>query len=405
MLVAIHEHVPKTTPFQDSFPCINPSTMYTPVSRRVLLLVVGSLAITLVSCDQGSGMDDVDEEITPEEAASRISSSFDGLSESAGTLDDGDFSSSLKDFVGLDDGNAASEEWAEAFVEDLDAVIETSDERFQFDASTGEYVWDADAQQWVETGSSDSIILQFPATESATSNNATLTLREYSDTPLTIDDETVYLPTSGNGSISVDGAKMFSLDLSRVDYTTEDEIEVPIPQSFSLEVLTAPHTHTVALNENSSTDYDFSFDLANGDQLVAGISVGAQLATDNYDELEDTDVEQLSGELRIGPDLAVPYTIEVGELAAFDDPTEEQINNRIDATVRYQGQQIARLRYDKGGEQLEVVYSDGTTDPASEFYDPFVDDMNRVWSDYLGEEEFDDLDFDAMAHQNVGFVF
>ncbi len=160
--------------------------------------------------------------------------------------------------------------------------------------------------------------------------------------------------------------------------------------------MTAPHTHTFTLDENSGTEYDFSFDLANGDQRVAGISVGAQLATDNYDELQGTDVEELSGELRIGPGLTIPYTIQVGELAAFDDPTEDQINDRIDATVQSQGQEIATLRFDEASERIEVVYSDGSIDAASTFYENFLDEVEAIWSDYLGDEALE-AGFDALS--------
>lgn len=122
---------------------------------------------------------------------------------------------------------------------------------------------------------------------------------------------------------------------------------------------------------------------------MAGISVEAQLATDNYDELEGTDVERLSGELRIGPDLKIPYTVQVGELAAFDDPTEEQINNRIDATIQSQEQELATLRYDAASERIEVVYSDGSVDPVSDFYDVFLNEMEAVWSEYLGDRDLE----------------
>ncbi|WP_158666532.1 hypothetical protein [Salinibacter altiplanensis] len=359
--------------------------MYTLRRRLLLFLCVVGLGLPLSGCDQGEGMD---EALPPEEAETRISSAVEGLSESAGTLEGGEFSNSLKGFLGLENGEATSEDWAEPLIERLDAVIKTSDERFQFDASTGVYVWSADTEEWVREGSSNSIVLEFPATEGAAGNNTMLELSRYSDTPLTVNGETVYLPTSGAGAISVDESEVFSVDLNGVDYATEEGFEVPIPQSFSLEIFTAPHTHTFNLSENSSTDYDFSFDLENRDQLVAGFSVGAQLATDNYDELESTDVEELSGELRIGPDLTVPYTVEAGEIAAFDDPTEEQVNNRIDATVQFQGQELATLQYDDGSERFEVVYSDGSVDPASMFFEDFVSEMEAIWSEYLGRDDF-----------------
>jgi len=362
--------------------------------RRLLVLVcVVGFGFALGGCDQSGGMD---EELSPDEAEERIGSAIDGLRESAGTLEEGAFSSSLKDFFGLSNGEATSESWAATLIGGLDSVIESTDERFQFDASTGEYAWDAGTKQWAENGSSDSIILEFPATQGATINNATFELSQYSDTPLAIDGETVYLPTSGVASLRVDDEEVFAVDLEGVDYTTEEGLDIPIPQSFALEIVTAPHTHTFTLNENSGTEYDFSFDLANGEQRVAGISVGAQLATDNYDELQGTDVEELSGELRIGPDLTIPYTVQVGELAAFGDPTEDQINDRIDATVQSQGQEIATLRFDKASERIEVVYSDGSIDPASTFYRDFLDEVEAIWSDYLGDEALE-TGFDALS--------
>lgn len=369
--------------------------MYTFGRRLLVFFCAVGLGLALGSCDQSGGMD---EELSPDEAEERIDAALDGLGESAGTLEGGAFSRSLNDFLGLENGDATSGVWAATLIGGLDSVIESTNERFQFDASTGEYAWDADTEQWVEARSSDSIILEFPATQGAASNNATVELSQYSDTPLTVDGETVYLPTSGMASIRVGDEEVFAVDLDGVDYTTEEGFEIPIPQSFSLEILTAPHTHTFNLNENSSTDYDFSFDLKNGEQLVTGISAGAQLATDNYDELQGTDVEELSGELRIGPDLTIPYTIQVGELAAFDDPTEDQINDRIDASVQSQGQEIATLRFDKATERIEIVYSDGSVDPASAFYEDFLDEVEGIWSDYLGgdalEAGFDALDLE-----------
>lgn len=167
-----------------------------------------------------------------------------------------------------------------------------------------------------------------------------------------------------------------------------------MPQSFSLEIVTAPHTHSFDLTENSSTDFSFSFDLENGGDLVAGLSTNVMLTTSDYDQIEGSDVEEISGKVNIGPDLVVPYTAQVGELVSLDDPSEQEINDRIDAPVEYQGQRIATLRYDKAEEQIEVVYSeDGSIDPASVFYEDFIDEMESTWSDYLGDGG--DLDLDA----------
>ena len=369
---------------------------------QTLILLVGALVLgaALVSCDQG-GSSDADR--SPEEAANRITASIDNLGESLRTLEAGSFSTALKGFLGLQDGQARSADWASNLVEELETVVRIADGRFDFAGSTGEYEWNAGQQQWERQSGGDDIVLRFPATEESQNNNATFTLSNYADTEVTIEQDPVYLPTAGTASLSVEGTEVFSLDLRNVDYGTGSGFEIPVPQSFTLDVLTAPHAHRFALSSRSDAEYSFSYDLRTDNRLVAGISVTALLAPNNDDELDETDLEELAGEGRIGPALTIPYTIQVAQLDALDDPSEEQINDLVDATVVYRGDEIATLRYDEAREEVEVVFSDGSVEPASAFYEDFLDEMALVWSDYLGG---DDIDFDlrALPQQGAGLV-
>jgi hypothetical protein len=364
-------------------------------SRLLLVVFLFVSGLTLVSCDLGSNSSD---ELSPEEAADQISTSVEGLSEDMRTLEGGAFSTRLKAFLALQDGEVDSGEWIGQLFGRLQSILQVRDGRFDFEGSTGEYAWDADQQRWTSDGSSDDVVLRFPATETTQDNNAILTLSGYSDTQVSIEGETVYLPTAGSASLSVEGMDVFALDLSDVSYETEGERGVPVPRSFRLDVFTAPYTHSFELATNSSTNVAFSFGLRNDDQLVGRLSTNVLLTTDDYDDLEATDVEEVSGAVDIGPDLAVGYAIQVGELAAFDDPSEEQINDRIDARIVYKGEELATLRYDKAAEEIEVVYTDGSVDPASEFYDDFLEEMEAIWSDYLDEGAFDvDATLERMA--------
>jgi hypothetical protein len=353
-----------------------------------------------MSCDQGG---DSDSDLSPEEATETIAASFEDLGESLGALERGSFSTSLKGFLGLQNGEARSADWAGKLVEELETVIQIDDDRFDFAGSAGTYEWNADQQKWERRSGSDDIVLRFPATEGSQSNNATFTLSNYTDTEVTVDQEAVSLPTAVTASLEVDGTEVFSLDLRNVVYGRDRGFEVPVPQSFTLDVLTAPHAHRFALTSRSDTEYSFSYDLRTDNRLVAGVSVTALLASDTGAELDETDLEELSGEGRIGPDLTIPYRIQVAQLDALDDPSEEQINDLIDAIVTYRGDEIATLRYDEAADQIEVVFSDGSVEPASAFYEDFLDEMASVWSDYLGG---DDIDFDlrTLPQRVVGLV-
>ena len=61
--------------------------------------------------------------------------------------------------------------------------------------------------------------------------------------------------------------------------------------------------------------------------------------------------------------------------------------------VEYQGQEIATLRYDKDSEGMELVFPNGTVQPAAAFFEDFLREMETTWADYLDDSE---LDFDAV---------
>lgn len=351
-----------------------------------------------MGCDQGGSME---EDLSSDEAEDRIETALDNVSESMDTLEGGAFSTAFKEFLGLQNGEALSEEWADDLISELDAVFQTSNGRFEFDTSTGEYEWNSSSEQWSATGGANAVVLNFPASEATVSNNATFRLSQYSDVGVTVDGETEYLPRTGTASLQMDGTEIFQADLSDARYIEEQGLD-PIPRSFDLEILTAPHTHKFELVENSSTDFDFSFELRNNDELVTGLDVALELASDDYSNLEGTDVDRLSGDLDIGPELTISYEVDVGELAALNDPSESQINDRIQATIESKGQRIGTLRYDASSEDVEIVYTDGSVDPASDFYEDLLDEMETVWFDYIGSGG---IHIDAEAGLDLGALF
>ena len=343
------------------------------------------LSVSLVGCDSGGGMEG---DVSPEEASEQIETAFEGISDQAGTLEEGGFSSFMTDFLGAANGSFTSSRWVAQLTSGVaENIVVTTDGRFDFEATAGEYAWDAAESRWEEVGTSDDVILRFPSSEGTEPNDATLALREYGDEQVTIEGEETYLPTNVDAALTVGEEEVFSVRLSGVEYIQEDPLA--LPTSFTLEILTAPHTHTFTLAQNSSTDFEFGFELRGPDEIVAGITTQALLTTDEYAELEGNDVEELSGQLRLGPDVEVPYTIQVGELSSADDPSEEQINNLFDATVEYQGTEVASLRYDEEIEGIEVVYSDGSTESASDFFEPFLDELESAFSDFIGDNGAD----------------
>jgi len=344
---------------------------------RIAPLFLLLLGLVIASCDQGT--------IPPKKPSSaqarqNIESALDGLAESMRTLEEGAFAAAVKNVLGLEEGTASSADWATQLGTELPSVIAVGENgRFHFDESTGIYAWDAANQTWVQTDSADVIVLRFPASESATS--ATLRITSYSDVEHSVEGETVYLPESGAASLTVDSTEVFSVVLADAAYAPGSNSGFPFPTSFSVNVLTAPHRHAFRLKQAGPGRYAFSAETRNDGTPVAGLSATAQARLSRDGPTVDT----LSGTVRIGPRLTLPYAIDVDELRDLNSPSGDEINALIDARVEYEGQSSATLRYDDEDEVI-VVYPDGTADPASSFYEPFLTDLRSIWSSFLGSE-------------------
>lgn len=348
-------------------------------SIRSFVIFTVALGFVLSSCDGSSQHDGM----PPDEAADRIVASMNDLGDQLKTLEEGRFSSATKTFLGLENGTATAADWSSRLLSELDAITVKTDHFFYVETSTGEFAWDGSNQKWVTEGAAEDLILHFPLEEGA-GNDATFTLRIYSQKELTVDQDPVVVPTEIDASASVKNTEIFAVRLWNVRLGTNDRLNQPIPESLSLTLFTAPYTHRLEVTKRSLASYDLSYELHSDDELVAGLSANAVVTLNSEEPLGLRRIEELVGQAQIGSHLVVPFSLEPRAVAEAEDPSQETFNDHLDASVRYRDQDAANLRYNKSADNVEFVYSDGSTDVVSQRLSDFIHQMKDVWSTYPG---------------------
>ncbi|MCS3940427.1 hypothetical protein GGP84_003079 [Salinibacter ruber] len=322
-----------------------------------LLLAFTLVGAGLLGCDQGG----TSPPMTAEEARPQIIESASGLQGAAATFEQTPLARLSEAMMTSGSEGKTVSPWGKALTSGLGAVLDTTGGNFNYDASTGVYVWTSDTQAWRQERPADSLILRFPESPDAPSNNATFTLSRYETQSVTIGGSTEQIPTEIGASLAVENeGEIFSVDLRGVGFTF-----LGIPQSFSLDVTANPLAFTTSLKRGQNGTFQYEDRFRNDGQPVTATTATVDLSPDDA-EGNDSTLDRVEGTTQVGQDLAVEYAADVGALSALEDASADEISDHVSVDVLLQGNQVATLRYDGSAEQVIVEYTDGTTEPLSD---------------------------------------
>ena len=326
-------------------------------SKRLLsLFFLVTFGVALVSCDSVGSDDGNGGTLDPDQAKSEVASVDSDLSSNLTELTDGSFATTLQDLFG-GSSTASTEKTTEAPLGVV--LLDQLAEQDITPSTTGVYNWSTSEQKWIAQQSSESLVLNFPASPSASSNNAAFRLSEYTETPVTLEGEQEMLPATVDASMAIDGTEVFSVNLSNTSFYTEQVEGSQVPQNFRLEVLTAPQLHTFQLDSPSKSEFEFEFDLEKdrGDgEKVLGFLVGATLSSD-FDEVTDASgLDELAGSVELGPSVTLDYTIDVDGIdERGEDPSVEEVNDRFTATLNVSEQKAGDIEFARISQEGETI--------------------------------------------------
>lgn len=294
----------------------------------------------------------------------------------------------LTDFLGLSNGDTLNQEWVDDLIAGLSEVAPTTDEaRFDIDLFEGTYTYNHGENTWSRTeDQTATVVIRFPTSPTQTSNNGVLTVGNYSDTEVSIGEEPVFLPTSLDLSLVVDGEEVITVDLNSIEYANNADFQIPI--AIDLGIYVNPYSISLVVNNSSSTEFSLDLDFSDDSDVCAtGIHAEVELASSDYQNLTEQDLLKATFAL-YSNDLTIQSTGGIAEILQITDPTIAQINAFLDLEILYDDFKIADIVIEEGDMEEVIVlleYKDETTEDAANYYEDFIAELESLFTSYFGE--------------------
>ncbi len=326
-------------------------------------------------------------ETTVEEDKANIQKTFDDLLMCTQDIKDSRAVTVLfKNFLNMSDGEALNEDWLEDLSGELEDVMDLEhiedNSRLDLAHHAGTHVYNASDEKWSKSNDvNDRMIFRFPASPMETTNNVELVMDMYQDKMVTIDQETMFLPTAMHASMSIDGVKAFEVTVSKVTYADNAGYELPV--EIEAELFMDPMEMNINVERVSTTSYEMDMDFSDGNLCDIGISAQMELKDDDFENLTDESVRSAAVQVNVGK-LSIQTLGDLATLITLDDPTDTQINNLLDLDVLFDDVKIGDLEINQDMETILIFYKDGTSEDSSVFYEGFFDDVSAIWEEFFG---------------------
>lgn len=350
-----------------------------------LFLYLAAVNLFILSCDDDvigpESPTDVkgDVEVDIENIETSINKTLDLLND----LDNEQLFGTIAEFREIQNGDQESSAWMEKLLLGLFDVFDLeSNQRFETESYAGVYEWGSEAEAWIEAGESNQIILKYSSSEESQENDMMFTLSEYADVLVNVEGEQAYLPTRILAELEQDEELILKIDLSDAQYA--EDSDVIIPTVLDLEIYTAPYTYSLNLDRSTGTNFSFALDLTNENTLALGIELDMEVSNENYGELDEGDIQNLSGVFRMTEDLALNF--EIGSLSSIsteEEPSENPLNALVDLELFYKNDKVGDLKFSEQSE-LVIIYQNDSSEPLENQYEDIITRLEEMLAELEG---------------------
>jgi len=294
----------------------------------------------------------------------------------------------FRNFLKLTDGDALNEDWIEDLTDELDEVVDVDQiedtDRLDLSYHAGTHIYDHVTQSWSKVNNvDDKMVFLFPSEPALTTNNVELVMDKYTDQQVTIDGETIFLPTSAHAIMNVDNQRMAEVDLIKVVYADNANYEIPVEVVGS--IFLDPLNITVNLQRNSTTDYEFVANILDGDNCSIKIEVDVELKDDDFENLSEDGFEKVHVKVNVGR-MTIQSLADLATLIAIseDDVSDTQINSLLDIDALFDGVKIADIEISEEQETVFIFYKDLSSEDSKVYYESFWEDVEDLWDEFFG---------------------
>jgi hypothetical protein len=276
-------------------------------------------------------------------------------------------------------------EFVQLLGEKLAGVVELDDiednRRFNFSSFSGKYEWNKSSENWIKS-QSNAIIVLFPSDKNKETNDCEAAFKSYEDKKCNIEGNDIYLPVKADISFKQNNKLLFSANVE-ADFTNYG-----IPKSVTTGVYVAPLQFNLALKQEDPKKFSAKVGIEDETTAENNLEIKSEVALSGdltqYSDVDDMEVTVLKLEIKQHK-LSIVGTVDVKALSNLDN-TAANINKNIDFKVSYDDKNIGSLKVvegNTGNQYLYIVYSDGTQENTSLYYDKFIEDIKGIFKETL----------------------
>ena len=355
------------------------------------------IVISLFSCDNEPSSDTTtpDSQNTAQEDQAQVERSVEMLMDCLQVLETGSFSNLLIDIY--DNADADNSDFHEIMIEAIENIpnyqplidSDYPNEPFNIQNYFGTYTYNSVLETWTTEESNSTMKMVFPMFTDSSSNDTSITVSGVTEEFLDIEDP-IYIPTSLSAVMSHNDQNMLAFNIENVSYTMSGEI--PIPNDVNFNIYMNPFTHDFSIDKISDDLFTVGYALSSGeDGCVSQIEASVKLLSTDYENLEDTDIDYISGSFTSNS-LEVEFNIDAEYLFALDDPTVIQINNFVDVNVIEDGVLLGEIELQEDADEeysLYMNFIDGSSVNVENFTgigldgEEFVQTLEGIFARYI----------------------
>lgn len=373
--------------------------MATNILKKIILLIP---ILFFTGCENESVQDETNpSQNTPEEDQIIIENSIETLMNCMEALETGSFSNLLIDlYDNIDDDSSDFHEIMLEAIEDIpnyQPLVDSDypEEPFNIENYYGVYNYDMQTQVWSTTNSNSELKLIFPLYTNSTGNDTSITLSGMDEELMNIEDP-IYIPTSLQLNVSHDNQNVFGINILDVDYNMSGEI--PVPNEINFNIYMNPFTHEFEVDKLSSDTFTLLYSLSNDSGCVTQFDGRIKLLSTDYENLEDTDIDYITGEFTTN-DMRLTFDVDTEYLFAIDDPTVIQLNNYIDVEVFNENTFLGEIEIQEDVDEdyyFNMIFTDGTSVNVENFSgigldaDDFIQTLEEIFARYIDRLDDDE---------------
>ena len=327
------------------------------------------MMITLFTCDNESVNDATTPESqnTAEQDQEQVEASVEMLMNCLEVLETGDFSNLLIEIY--DNAEADTTDFHQIMMDAVENIpnyqplidSDYPNEPFNIQNYFGTYEYNSLLETWTTEASNSTMKMMFPMFTNSNSNDTSITVSGVTEELLNIEDP-VYIPTTLSVEMSHNDQRMLAFNIENVSYTMSGEI--PVPNDVNFNIYMNPFTHDFSIDKISDDKFSFGYALSSDEGgCVNQFEASIKLLSTDYENLEDTDIDYISGSFTSNS-MKVEFNIDAEYLFALDDPTTIQINNFVDVNVIVDEVMLGEIELQEDADEeysLHMIFVDGTS--------------------------------------------